>query len=121
MAMSHLPLTSAFSVTMRLPFEAVFRRVPESTTSVRFVGVGGFNPRIWCLPTPKFSLTPTGSVKNSQKYIAGPSGFTTNWVSQRLNSHRSCGLSGLLLWIFGGHLYLRQISLLLLLLLNIIK
>ena len=40
----------------------------------RFVGgLRGFNPLPWCLSTPKFSLTPTVLVKNSQKYIGDPS------------------------------------------------
>ena len=38
-------------------------------------GGWGFNP-LWCLSTPKFSLTPQKIVKNNQKYI----GFTTNRV-----------------------------------------
>ena len=48
-------------------------------SSVRFVGGWGFNPHLVPL-TPKFSLTLTGSVKNSKNYIADPSGFTTNRV-----------------------------------------
>ena len=35
-------------------------------------GVGGFNPPSGASQLPKFSLTPTGLVKKSQKYIADP-------------------------------------------------
>ena len=38
--------------------------------SARFVG--GWVYPLWCLSTAKFSLTPTGLVKNTLKYIADP-------------------------------------------------
>ena len=33
---------------------------------------GVLTPSLWCLSTAKFSLTPTGSFKNTSKYIADP-------------------------------------------------
>ena len=59
-----------------------FFRMPLNHCSICRV-VGWFTPPpLWCLSTPKFALTPTGLVKNSQKHIAdpSPSGFTTNRV-----------------------------------------
>ena len=46
-------------------------RVDATTVLDLSQGLGGLTP-LWCLSTPKFSLTPTILVKNSQKYIADP-------------------------------------------------
>ena len=46
---------------------------PLLCSRARFVGVWeGVYPPPWCHSLPKFSLTPTVLVKNSQKYIADP-------------------------------------------------
>ena len=44
-------------------------------TSVRFVMGGLTPPLVPLVSTPKFSLTPTGLVKNTKKYIADPLWF----------------------------------------------
>ena len=48
--------------------------------SAGFVGGGGSTPSGASQPPPKFSLTPTILVKNSQNTLLTPSGFTTNRV-----------------------------------------
>ena len=46
-------------------------RVINNSSVLDLSGVGGLTPS-GASQTPKFSLTPTGLVKNSQKYIADP-------------------------------------------------
>ena len=57
------------------PLNDIEREIVDSINiqgSARFVGGGGCLTAIWCLSTPKLTLTPHWSSQTNQKYIATP-------------------------------------------------